>query len=325
MPSRRGFLILLGLGVIAVVRPAFAQQKQFRVGWISSDPAGEGSPFFEALRKGLREFGYIEGRNLILEARWGSGSFESTNELIAELVHLRPNVIVTQGRVVRSLRKSTTTIPLVFGFSGDPVQAGLVESLPRPGGNLTGMSFMSLELVGKRMELLREVLPAVKRVAVLANPQHPGDQAEQRASQAAATALGLTVEIFEVRREAQLEGALNAIQKSRNEAMVVFPMASMMHNRERIAAFAVKNRMPAISGWAQFAEGGNLMSYGPDLHESFRRLASFVDRILRGAKPAELPVELPTRVELVVNVRAAKALGIAIPQSILVRADRVIE
>lgn len=325
MNTRRRFLKGLGTGILAGVVPAFAQQAQFRVGWLSSDPAREGSRFFEAFREGLRELGYAEGRNVIFDARWGSGSAERTGQLLAESMQARPNVIVVQGPAAVSVRKSGTTIPAVFGFSGDPVQAGLVESLPRPGGHLTGISFMALELVGKRIELLKEVLPAVKRIAVLANPQHPGDQAEQRASQVAATALGLTAQYFEMRNGAQLEDALSAIAKSRSEAMLVFPMALMMRYSERIAEFAVKNHMPAISGWAQFADGGNLMSYGPNLHESFRRLATFVDRILKGAKPAELPVELPTRVELVVNLKAAKALGVKVPQSVLARADRVIE
>lgn len=325
MNTRRSFLKGLGTGVLVGAFPAFAQRTQFRVGWLSTDPAREGSRFFEAFRDGLRELGYNEGRNVIFEARWGSGSAERTEELVAELIRLRPNVIVVQGPAAMGVRKSGTTIPTVFGFSGDPVQAGIVESLPRPGGNLTGISFMTLDLVGKRIELLKEVLPSVKRVAVLANPQHPGDQAEQRASEIAAKALGLSAQYFEMRNGPQLEGALSAIEKSRNDAMLVFPMALMMRYSERIAAFAVKNHMPAISGWAQFADGGNLMSYGPNLHESFRRLGFFVDRILKGAKPADLPVELPTRVELVVNLKAARTLGVKVPQSVLVRADRVIE
>jgi putative ABC transport system substrate-binding protein len=219
------------------------------------------------------------------------------------------------------MRRATTTIPVVFGYSGDPVEAGLVESLSRPGGNMTGISYLALDLVGKRIELVREVLPGAKRIAIVAQPQHPGDQGERRASQAAATALGLSLEYFESRNTAQLMDALAAIEKSRSDAVV----QNIILNRERIAAWALKSRIPAVSGWAQFAEGGNLMSYGPNLREASRRLAFYVDKILKGAKPAEIPVELPTRVELVVNLKAAKALGVTVPQTVLLRADQVIE
>lgn len=322
---RRQFLLAVGAGSLSVLLPALAQQKQFRVGWISSDSAADGSPFFEAFRQRLNELGYVEGRNLTIVARWGDSSSERIEQLVAELVRLNPDVIVTQGPAALSMRKAGAAIPVVFGFSGDPVAAGFVDSLSRPGGNLTGISLMALELVGKRIEMLKEALPRAKRVAIIANPQHPGDQAEQRASHAAAKTLGLADEFFEARNAAQLETALNSIAKSRADAMVVFPMALMMRHRERIAALATKYRIPAISGWAQFAEGGNLMSYGPNLRESFRRLAFFCDKILKGAKPVDIPVELPTRFELVVNLKAARTLGVSFPKSLLVRADRVIE
>ena len=185
--------------------------------------------------------------------------------------------------------------------------------------------FLSLDLVGKRMELLKEALPALKRVAILARPEHPGEQGELRASQAAAKSLGLAIDYHQVRNALELDSALAALLKSRSKAIVAFPDAGMMRNSEKIAAFALKNRIPAISGWAHFAEQGNLMTYGPNLRDAFRRLATYVDKIFKGAKPADLPVELPTTVELVVNMKTAKALGIKIPNSILVRADRVIE
>ena len=175
------------------------------------------------------------------------------------------------------------------------------------------------------MELLREILPRAKRLAVLANPQHAGDQAERRASQAAAATLGLSIEYFEARNGAQLPDALAAIERSRSDAVMMFPLQFIISHRELIAEWAIRNRTPAISGWAQFAEGGNLMTYGPNLLDTYRRLASYVDRIVKGARPADLPVELPTRIELVVNLKAAKALGVPVPQSILLRADRVIE
>jgi len=200
-----------------------------------------------------------------------------------------------------------------------------VQSLARPGGNLTGMSFLTLELVGKRIELLREFMPQVKRIAALANPQHPGDQAERRVSETAAKTLGMELQYFESRNIGEVEPALDAIAKSGSQAAVMFPIATIMARRQRIAEWAIERRIPAISGWAQFADGGNLMSYGPNLRDSFRRLAIFVDKVLKGAKPADIPVELPTSVELVVNQRAATALGLTMPKSILLRADRVIE
>jgi len=306
--------------------PVLAQQATiFRIGWLSNDKPAN-SPFFDAFRGGMRDLGYVEGRNLVIEARFGEGSAERLDQLAAELVKLKPQIIVTQGGpATYPIVRAGATMPVVFGFSGDPVEGKVVESFARPGRNFTGVSFLSFDLVGKRMELLKEVIPGLKRIAIIANPQHPGEQGELRASQAAAKALGLMLEYFQGRGSPELEDALAAILKSRSEAIVVFPDAFTMRYSERIAAFAVKNRIPAISGWARFTDSGNLMSYGPNLRDVYRRLATYVDKILKGAKPADLPVELPTSVEMVVNLKTAKVLGIKIPQSILVRADRVIE
>lgn len=324
MKTRRKFLVALSTGALLPQWVAAQQPTVYRIGWISVDSA-VGSPFLDPLRAGLRDLGYVEGRNLVIDARWGDGSREALDPLVAELVRSKPQVIVTQGPSVFSVRKAGAAMPVVFGFSGDPVEAGFADSLARPGRNFTGMSFLSLELVGKRMELLKELMPGLKRVAIIARPEHAGEQGELRASQAAAKSLGLSVAYFPIKSLQELEDALAAVPKSRSEAMVAFPDAIMMRYSARIAAFSEKNRIPAISGWAQFAEGGNVMTYGPVLRDGFRRLAYYVDRILKGAKPSELPVEFPTSVELVVNLKATKALGIAIPQSIRVRADRVIE
>lgn len=244
---------------------------------------------------------------------------------MADAVASAPRVLVAQGGAALVAKKATTSIPVVFGYSGDPVEAGLVESFARPQGNITGISYLALELVGKRIELLKEAIPSAKRIAVVANPSHAGDSSERKASQAAATKLGLSLEYYEVSNAVQLTEAMAAIEKKRADAVMMFPVQNIINNRERIAAWSVKNRIPAISGWAQFADGGNLMSYGPNLREASRRLAFYVDRILKGTKPADLPVELPNQVEFVVNIKTAKALGINIPASILVRADRVIE
>jgi putative ABC transport system substrate-binding protein len=322
--GRREFVVL---ATSALGAPAYALAQQatpFRVGWLSLDQA-DNSPFYEAFRAGLRDLGWVEGRDLILEPRWAAASRERLEPMAAELIASRPHVIVTQGGALQPFRRAGAPVPVVFGYSGDPVEAGAVDSLAHPGRNLTGVSFLALELVGKRIELLKDVMPRLTRVAVLASPEHPGEQAELRASQAAAKALGLTLEYFPVRDEPELERAFAAIPRSRSEAVVVFPDALTLRTRERIARYGLERRLPVVSGWAQFADSGCLMTYGPDLRVSYRRLATYVDRILKGAKPADLPVELPTSVELVVNLKTATALGMRVPPAVLARADRVIE
>lgn len=326
MPKRRTFLLVLSAAAV-VPRWAGAQQRDtlLRIGWLSSDNAAD-SPFFDAFRDSMRELGYIEGKNLVIEARFAEGSSQALDRLAAELVASKPQIIVAQGGpATHPVQQAGATMPVVFGYSGDPVAGKLVASLARPGGNFTGISFLSLELVGKRMGLLKETLPGLKRVAIIANPGHPGEPDELQACRTAAKALGLIVDYHEARDEAELESAFAAISKGRTEAIDVFPDAFTLRYSEKIAAFAVKNRLLTISGWARFAEAGNLMSYGPNLRDAYRRLALYVDRIAKGARPAELAVELPTSVELIVNLKTAKALGTAIPQSVLARASRLIE
>lgn len=325
--NKRRELVLALSGIAVLPRWAGAQLPgALRIGWLSADRAAN-SPFFEAFRGGMRELGYVEGRNLIIEARFAEGSDERLDRYAKELVGLMPQVIVTQGGpATHPVQRAGASTPVVFGYSGDPVEGKVVASYAHPGGNFTGVSFLSLELAGKRMGLLKEVLPGLKRIAILARPEHPGEQKELHASRTAAQALGLAIDYFQVRNETELDDALaSSVLKARSEAIVAFPDAFMMRFSERIAEFASSNRIPAMSGWAQFAERGNLLSYGPNLRAVFRRLAVYVDKIAKGAKPADLPVELPLTVELVVNLKAAKALGIKIPQSILVRADKVIE
>lgn len=323
---RRTFIAALAVAAM-IPRWAAAQQKSrsLRIGWLSADSAAD-SPFFDAFRGGMRELGYVEGRNLVIEARFAEGSSEALNRFAAELIKLQPQIIVTQGGpATHPVQRAGATMPVVFGYSGDPVAAKLVATLARPGANFTGISFLSLDLVGKRMELLKVVLPALTRVAIIANPGHPGEPEELRASQAAARSLGLAVDYHRARDEPELDKALAAISTARDQAVDVFPDAFTLRYSEKIAAFAATNRIPAISGWARFAEAGNLMSYGPNLRDLYSRLALYVDKISKGARPEELPVELPTSVELVVNLRAAKTLGTTIPQSVLLRANRVIE
>lgn len=322
---RRRFL----LGTVAVVAaPLAAAQlsgRTYRIGWIS--PGGDlyTRPAFDALKEGLRELGYVEGSNLRIDARWAEGSDERLGQLARELVSSRHDVIVTQTKAVFAVRAAGASGPVVFGFSGDPVLGRLADSLAHPGHNFTGVSMLSLDLVGKRIQLLQELLPKIRRVAVVTNPGHPGEQAELRASQAAATALGLSIDYFPFAKAKEFQAALDGIRKLRSEAIMVFPDNGTIAYSDRVAEFARSNRIPAISGWGEFAERGNVMSYGPELRAMYRHLASYVDRILKGARPAKLPIELPTRIELVLNMKAARAISLTVPQSILARADRVID
>ena len=319
----------IGAGTLAVflafAGPCDAQPAPPRVIWVSPTASAQGGPFFEELRRGLRETGHVEGLSIQLESAWSDGTPQRSAKLIAEVVAAAPSIIVTQGSMGPLARKATATIPVVFGYSGDPVEAGMVDSLPRPGRNMTCISYLALELVGKRMELLKEILPSAKRIAVVASPDHPGDSAERRSSQAAAARLGIALDYFELGRGASVADVLAAVEISRSDAAMFFPTQTVIANRALIAEWSLRKKVPTISGWAQFSEGGNVLSYGPNLADASRRLAYYVDRILKGAKPGDLPVELPSRVELVVNQKTARAIGLTVPPSVLLRADRVIE
>lgn len=328
MVTRRQILTFLGAGALSAPfgMQLQAQPRLPRVVWFTYDRIDAGSPFFDAFRKGLHDSGYYEDRNIRIEVRGGPLPPDRLDEMAAEVVRSAPDIIVAQGGPgLAPIRRAKATMPVVFGFSGDPVEAKIVESLARPGGNMTGVSFLALELVGKRIEMLKEIVPGAKRFAILANPEHPGEQSERRASEAAARKLGIHVDHFEAKTSDGLDTAMAAALKTRCDGAVVFADGLMMRHRERLAAFFSKARVPVISGWAEFANAGCLLSYGPNLRDAYGRLAIYVDKILKGTRPADIPVELPRTVELVINNRTAKALGVKVPQSILVRADRVIE
>jgi len=324
MNRRRAVLTSLAAAAVAAAMRAYAQPRRLRVAWVFFSSPTSGDVFLEALRQGFRELGYREPATLVLETYWAGESDELLSSNVTKAIASNPDVIVVQGVAMNAVFKANPTIPVVFGFSGDPVEAGFVQSLARPGGNMTGITFLTLELVGKRMEMMKEAMPGLQRVAILAAPQHPGDKAERRASEAAASALGMSTVYFEARGPAELDTAMAAMEKSGCDAVMMFPVQCVITHRERIAAWAIRNRIPTVSGWAQFAEGGNLMSYGPNLRDCMTRLAYFADRIVKGTKPAVIPVELPTRVEFVLNQKAAKALGITIPRAVELRADRVL-
>ena len=327
--SRR-FAFLLGALLLVAPAASFAQPvpKIPRIGYLqASTSQNDSSPFLEDFRQGLRDLGYVEGKNIQLEVRWGEGKLERLPALAAELVRLNVDVIVAvNSPSVVAVKQATRTIPIVMAFSSDPVGDGLVKSLARPGGNITGLSMMTPELGAKRVQLLKDVFPRpMHPVAVLWNPDYVGMAARFRQTQGAATAVGMNVRSLEVRDSHELERALDTLDRDRPDALVLLVDPLTLSQRLRIVEFAAEERLPAIYEVSQFVEAGGLMSYGPNPDELVRRSATYVDKILKGAKPGDLPIEQPTKFELVLNVRTAKALGITFPQSVLLQADRVIE
>jgi putative ABC transport system substrate-binding protein len=311
--------VVVGARVIA--QPA----RTLRVAWVSTDRRALPSPYLEAFRGGMRDLGHVEGRTVTIDTWSGDGSAERVEQMAVEIVRSQPDVIVAAGGLALfALLRAGVKLPIVFSISADPVEAKIVSSLSRPAGHLTGISLFTLALVGKRLELIKEVVPGTTRVALIANPQHPGERKELEAARAAAAKLNLAVRYFPVRDEADLDAALAEIARGRDDAIVAFADGFTMGFAGRIAAFSMQHRIPAVDGWAPFARAGNLLIYGPVIEDVYRRLATQVDRILKGAKPGDLPIELPTKVELVINADAAKALGLTIPANVLARADEVI-
>ena len=303
-------------------------KKVTRIGYLSnSNPANE-SVRSEAIRLALRELGHVEGQNIAIEYRYGEGKRDRDLELAAELVRLKVDVIVVAGGAswVRAAKNATKTIPIVMVGSGDdPVEAGLIESLARPGGNVTGLTNLSPELGGKRLELLKEAIPKLVRVAVLYDPALPSNVVQvKEILPVAARALGLTLQAWEVRAADGFEKVFAALSKERPDGLYVGLGALLRANQKRIVGFALKSGLPSMGG-REFVQAGGLMSYGADLADSYRRVAYYIDRILKGTKPADLPVEQPTKIELVINLKTAKQIGVTIPQKVLARADKVIK
>ena len=319
-------VVLLALGVIA---EAQQPKKVPRIGILSStDPALE-STRAEVIRLALRERGYIEGQNIAIEYRYTEGKRDRTPELAAELVRLKVDIILVTGGppVIRAVKNATKTIPIVMtGAGGDPIEAGLIESLARPGGNVTGVTNLTGELGSKRLELFKEAVPKVARVAVLYDPATRASVLDvKEVLPVAARALRLTIQPWEIRATDGFEKVFAGLNKERPDGLYVSPGPLTLANRKRIADFALKSRLPSMYVRSEFVDAGGLMSYGADIADSYRRVAYFVDRILKGAKPADLPVEQPTKFELVINLKTAKQIGLTIPQSVLYRADRVIK
>ena len=331
--GRRGrscfpLFLLVALGVLAAPAAAAAQQtpKTPRIG-VLGGVSPEASPAPYALPQGLRELGYVEGQNIALEWRWARGRAERFPELAAELVALKVDVIVAGNSAAISAAKNATgTIPIIMVLATDPVGEGFVTGFARPGGNITGLTINAgPEIFGKHLELLKEAVPKASRVAVLWNPNNPTHHLALRETERAARALRVKLQILEARKPDDFDSAFSAMTRERAGALLVLPEALFVLHRTRIADLAARSRLPAVYGLREHAEVGGLMSYGASLPGQWRRAATYVDKILKGAKPADLPVEQPTRFELVINLKTAKALGLTIPPSVLIRADQVIQ
>jgi putative tryptophan/tyrosine transport system substrate-binding protein len=322
---RREFITLLGGAAATWPLAARAQQagRLPTIGFLGANATAWSSRTGAFVGR-LRELGWIEGRTVVIEYRWDDGRPERAAEIAAEFVQLKPEVIVTVGSVVATLKQVTPVIPIVFALANDPVGGGLVASLARPGGNVTGLSSQAPDLAGKRLELLREVVPRLRRLAILVDVGYPAAVIEMREVQAAARTLGIEVAPLEIRRAEDIASAFEAL-KARADALYVVVDTLVVANRPRIITLARGARLPTIFQQSDFVQAGGLMSYGPNIPDLFRRAAELVDKILRGAKPGDIPIEQPIKFELVVNLRTAKALGLTIPELFLQRADEVIE
>jgi putative ABC transport system substrate-binding protein len=329
--KKTGLLLILIAVLVAVAVVTEAQQpiKVPRIGYLSNTDAATDSARAEPFRLALRELGYIEGQNIAIEYRYAEGKFDRHPELAAELVRLKVDIIVVAGGAIpiRAAKQATKTIPIVMvGGGTDPVEEGLVESLARPGGNVTGLTLLGGELGGKRLELLKEAVPKLARVGVLYDPATPVNAREvKEVLPVAARALGLTLRSWDVRTAGGFERVFDALSRERSDGLYVPGSPLITANQKRIVGFALKSRLPSVYTSRVAVDSGGLMSYGADEANSYRRVAYYVDRILKGAKPADLPVEQPTKFELVINLKTAKQIGLTIPPNVLVRADKVIK
>jgi len=326
--NRKIIFCLLATVLLSTVSFAQAQQpkKVPRIGFLGNSTAALEANLIGPFREGLRDLGYVDGRNILIEYRWAEGKYERFPTLIAELITLKVELIVTAGTPASlAVKKATTTLPLVMIAVGEPVATGLVTSLARPGGNVTGLTSIAEDLEEKRLELLREVIPKLSHIAVLWNPANRIQVILEKEVQAAAQVLRMKVLSLEVRAPEEFDNAFAAILRERPGALLVLADRLFLHHRARVMDFATKHRLPGVHAYQELVEAGGLMSYGPSYADMHRRAATYVDKILKGAKPADLPVQRPIKFELVINLKAAKQIGVTIPQSVLYRADRVIK
>jgi len=316
---------------VMLIAPGFAAEAQQpkkvpRIGFLGFTSLSAIAARIEAFQQGLREFGYVEGKNIVVEYRSAEGELDRLPELAAELVRLKVEIIVTSGpSVTRAVKEATTTIPIVMGFDTDPVGNGFVASLARPGGTITGLSVVSPEISGKQLELLKEIVPKLSRVAVLGNSTVPGNEQALRETELAAGAFGVKLQYLDVQNPKEIELAFRAASKGRAEAVLVLGSQVVTSNAKQFAELAVKDRLPAIYWSPEFVEAGGLMTYSVSITDLFRRAATYVDKILKGEKPANLPIEQPKKFEFIINLKAAKQIGLTIPPNVLARADKVIK
>jgi ABC-type uncharacterized transport system substrate-binding protein len=327
MKSKSLFWLLAILLLISSSSAAAQQPKKIpRIGVLSGSSATTNTGRHEAFRQGLRELGYVEGENVIVEWRWAEGKIANLPALAAELVRLKVAIIVTAGpQVTYAAKEATSTIPIVMAFDNDPVGSGHVASLARPGENITGLSTLSPELSGKQLELLKEVIPGLSRVGVLGTSTQPGYAQVAKEIVIAAGALGMKLQILDVLSSKDIETTFRNASKGSAEAVLVLASAVVAPHRTQVVNLAAKSRLPAIYPYLEYVEAGGLMSYGVQVNDLYRRAASYVDKILKGTKPADLPVEQPKKFEFIVNLKAAKRIGLTIPPNVLVRADKVIK
>ena len=330
MMDRRVFLGSVAGGLLAAPSGASAQKAgNIRlVGFLSPSSLSDRrtARYFQTFRQGLHDLGYVEGPSIAIEPLWAEGKYDRLAGLAGELLRLKVMVIVTYGGVATQVaRQATATTPIVMAVVQEAVSTGLVTSLARSGGNNTGSSSMSPELVEKQLQILKEVVPKISRVTLLGNPAQPGHGPQVRHAQDGARVLGVSLRVLEARDLIEIEAAFATMTADRTNAVIVLPDSVLLDHRTRIADLATQSRLPLVSALSDHAEAGGLMAYGPSVADTFRRAATYVDRILKGAKPADLPIEQPTKFELVINLKTAKALGLTIPQSLLQRADQVIE
>jgi putative ABC transport system substrate-binding protein len=323
----RPLISALALLLLAVPFATEAQPgKAYRIGYVGNSSPSLEPRLLAAFRDGLRDLGYVEGQNIRIEYRWAEGRYERLPDFMAELVRLKVDLIVVAGTpATLAAMKATSAIPIVMAVIGDALEAGVVPSLARPGGNVTGLSTVVPELEGKRLELLKQALPKLSRLAVLANPTNPFVIAALKHSQRAAEELHVKLQRVDVRQPEEFGNAFSIIAKERPDALVVIADRFMLAHRAQIVAFGTTSRLPGMFPYGEFVEEGGLMAYGPSYPDMFRRSTSYVDKILKGAKPADLPVQQASKFELVINLKTAKALGLTIPPSLLLRADKVIE
>ena len=324
--KRREFITFLGSVAAAWPLAASAQSKMPRIGFMGNSTAALEANLIDAFREGLREHDYEEGRNIVIEYRWADGKYERFPALAAELIAAKVDVIVTAGTpAALAMKKATTTVPLVMVAVGDPVGTGLVPSLARPGGNLTGLSSVAPDLEGKRLQLLREVVPALSHVAMFINSVNPFHVSSIRQARAAAKTMGIKLQLHDIRKSEDLDDAFAAIRKERPDALLILADRVFLHNRERMMDFTKEQRLPNVNAYKELVEVGGLMSYGPSYEDMHKRAAIYVDKILKGAKPADLPIEQPSKFTFIVNLKAAKTLGVTVPSQLLGLADQLIE